>query len=355
MRRRILKAASNSRIRPPHFRCGSYKMKLNHYRWRRDSRNPVLPPDPDSAFDRARCMNPFVVRVADRYRLYYSGGDDRGVQRICLATAHVEAPCRFKRHGVILDVGEPGSFDSRWCVLPCVHRFDNRWHLYYSSHDGTDLGLQSFRGIGLAVSDDGLHFERHASEPVITGNQTAEFPDNKGVAGGGTIIEDALPDGARRYRMYYTLAVGTKHADRRIDQEKHCAVCHSTDGIRWTDHRLIMSPRPEVANEDTAVAAPFVWRDGDVHRMLYCGIGTRWGYYSISEAVSQDGYDWYRGEGDENLSLSPDPTSPWESQMVEYPCVIREGERLRLYYCGNGYGSTGIGTAVEDRVMVRKA
>ena len=37
--------------------------------------------------------------------------------------------------------------------------------------------------------------------------------------------------------------------------------------------------------------------------------------------------------------------------MVEYPSVIREGEgtssRLRLFYCGNGYGQTGIGTAVE--------
>jgi len=25
--------------------------------------------------------------------------------------------------------------------------------------------------------------------------------------------------------------------------------------------------------------------------------------------------------------------------------VIQEGEGLRLFYCGNGYGKTGIGTA----------
>ena len=31
--------------------------------------------------------------------------------------------------------------------------------------------------------------------------------------------------------------------------------------------------------------------------------------------------------------------------MVEYPAVIREGDRWRLFYCGNGYGTTGIGTA----------
>ncbi len=79
--------------------------------------------------------------------------------------------------------------------------------------------------------------------------------------------------------------------------------------------------------------------------MLYCGIGTRWGYYSISQAVSEDGYTWDCGEGDENLTLVPDSDSSWESQMVEYPCLLTEGNQLRLFYCGNGYGATGIGTA----------
>ena len=293
-------------------------------------------------------MSPFVVRIGNEYRLYYSGGNADGIQRICMATAPVETPCHFTRQGVILDVGEAGSFDAQWCVLPCVHRFGSRWFLYYSGHEGTDLGLQSFPGIGLAVSEDGIHFQRHSSEPVITGDRTVEFPNNRGIAGGGSILEDALPNGTVRYRMYYTLAVGKKNADPHVDQEKHCAVCHSTDGIRWTDHRLILSPRRDVPNEDIAVAAPFVWRDRDLFRMLYCGIGTRWGYYSISEAMSEDGYQWHRGTRDENLLLAPDPASAWESQMVEYPSVIREGDRLRVYYCGNGYGTTGIGTAVTE-------
>jgi len=316
------------------------------FKWRRDPGNPILPPDPDSACESTRCMNPFVVTVGDEHRLYYSGGDAEGRQHICLAAASVDAPTRLTRHGAILSPTGGSAFDARWCVLPCVHRFGEKWHMYYSGHEGTDLGLQSFRGIGLAVSDDGFHFERFSSEPLITGDQVPEFPDNRGVAGGGPILEDPLPDGGRRYRMYYTLAVGRKSPDVRIDQEKHCAVCHSEDGIHWTDHRLILSPRRDVPNEDIAAAGPFVWRDGDLWRMLYCGIGTRWGYYSISEAFSADGYVWTRGRGDENLTLTPDADSDWESQMVEYPCAIPEGDHLRLFYCGNDYGATGIGTAV---------
>ena len=321
---------------------------LAGFRWKRDPGNPVLPPATDSAYESTRCMNPYVVRVGNEYQLYYSGGDAEGNQRICMAIAPVEGPHHFTRHGVILGVGEAGCFDARWCVLPCVHRFGTKWHLYYSGHEGTDLGLQSFPGIGLAVSDDGIHFQRYSSDPVISGDQTAEFPDNRGIAGGGTILEKALPNGTVCYRMYYTLVVGKKNADVRIDQEKHCAVCHSTDGVHWTDHRLIMSPRRDVSSEDIAVAAPFVWQDGGRYRMLYCGIGTRWGYYSIAEAVSEDGYQWHRGEGDGNISLAPDPHSSWESEMVEYPCVIKEGSHMGLFYCGNGYGSTGIGTAVAE-------
>jgi predicted GH43/DUF377 family glycosyl hydrolase len=322
-----------------------YLMFAN-FEWVRNPNNPILPPHKESEYDSTRCMNPFVVRVGDEYRLYYSGGDLEGRQRICLAIASVDRPTEFKRHGVVLDLGAPGAFDAKWCVLPCVKQFGDKWFMYYSGHEGSDLGLQSFPGIGLAVSDDGIHFERYRNEPVITGNQTAEFPNNRGVAGGGSILEDVQVDGSVCYRMYYTVAVGTKSDDVHIDQEKHCAVCHSDDGIHWTNHRLIMSPRKEIANEDVAVAAPFVWREGDLYRMLYCGIGTRWGFYSLSEAVSEDGYVWDRGNEGENITLAPQADCAWESQMVEYPCVIQEGKQLRLFYCGNGYGKTGIGTAV---------
>ena len=317
------------------------------FNWQRYAGNPVLPPGLESTYDAKRCMNPFVVRVDQQYRLYYSGGDAAGQQRICLATSPLERPNEFTRHGVILDVGTAGCFDAQWCVLPCVYRFGKKWHMYYSGHEGSNLGLQSFPGIGLATSDDGIHFERYASQPLITGDQLAAYPHNRGIAGGGSIIAGTLADGTAGYRMYYTLTVGIKSSDVKVDQEKHCAVCHSTDGIVWTDHRLILSPRRTVANEDIAVAAPFVWRHGALYRMLYCGIGSRWGYYSISQAVSTDGYRWHCGTTDQNLSLTPAKDSLWEAQMVEYPCVIAEQNQLRLFYCGNGYGATGIGTAVS--------
>ena len=189
--------------------------------WTRSPGNPVLRPLKEGTIDRPRLMNPFCVRVGDQYRLYYTG------------------------------------------------------------NDGSDTGLQAFCGIGLATSEDGLHWERFSAEPVIRGDVYPEFPDNRGIAGGGSILEDRLEDGSVRYRMYYSLVVGTKSEDIFIDQEKHCAVCHSSDGKA-------------------------------------------------------------------QLALGPDSEHPWEQKMVEYPNVLQEGEGLRLFYCGNDFGGTGIGTAVGD-------
>jgi len=315
-------------------------LSLSALCWVRDPHNPIMPPNPDSAYDSTACMNPCVVRVGDELRLYYAGGDREGQRRICLATAPVGEPTRFTQHGVVVDIGAPGSFNGRWCVLPNVIQVNGKWHLYFSGHEGTNHGLQSFPGIGLAISDDGYHFEQYTDEPVVTGDQVAAYPLNRGIAGGSVIRVGA------EYRMYYTLAVGTPNPDVRIDQRKYCAVCHSADGLRWTDHRIVMSPRPEVPSEDIAVATPLVRQEDDGFHMLYSGIGSRWGSYSIAEATSRDGYDWQRSAGGVGVVLAPGEPESWESGMVEYPSLLPEGNGFRLYYCGNGYGATGIGTAI---------
>ena len=63
-----------------------------------------------------------------------------------------------------------------------------------------------------------------------------------------------------------------------------------------------------------------------------------------------DGYEWHRGRGDGNLSLAPaaGQEGSWESQMVEYPSVVRSRDELGLFHCGNGYGAAGIGTATAS-------
>lgn len=317
--------------------------------WQRDERNPVLPPGP-APFDAECCMNPFAVRRGDDYYLFYAGGDSQRQRRICLAIAPVDDPGAWKRLGPVLDLGAEGSFDASWCVLPCLHRIGNRWHLYYTGRNlAYGGGLQSFRGIGLAVSDDLLHWKRLSPEPVLRGGGFAEWPENQGIAGGGRIVEFAQEDGRTLYRMYYTLAIGTPSPDLLVDQAKCAVTADSYDGIDWFNQQVVLRPRLEADYENAATIALNVWKTHNGWRAIYAGIGSRFGAYSICEAASRDGLLWHRGRPDENLALPPHGTG-WESQMTEYPHVIEENGRLRLFYCGNGYGRTGIGTAIAEKL-----
>lgn len=321
------------------------KERFTVHAWQRDANNPILPPR-GGAFDVGCCMNPFVLRRGDEYWLYYAGADKQGHRRICLATAAIDNLRVWKRHGPLLDLGGKDSFDETWCVLPCVHRIGKRWHLYYTGRSNQrGAGLQAFWGIGLAVSDDLRNWKKMNTDPILRGDGFSDWPKNRGIAGGGRILEIPQPDGRTLYRMHYTLPTGSPSKDLRVDQAKQSVIAHSYDGIKWVDRRVVLRPRAEAEYENAATIALNVWRTRNRWRAIYAGIGTRFGAYSICEAVSTDGLVWERGRPGENLALAPSG-SGWESRMTTYPNIIEEKGMLRLFYCGNGYGATGIGTAV---------
>lgn len=249
-------------------------------------------------------MNPFVLRRGDEYWLYYAGGDKAGKRRICLAIANVNDLSKWKRQGPLFDVGGKGSFDETWCVLPCVHRVGDRWHLYYTGRSAkAGVGLQGFYGLGLAVSDDLVNWKKLSADPIMTGDGFAEFPKNVGIAGGGRIIEIPQNSGPPLLRMHYTLPTGTPSKDLKIDQAKHSVIAHSTDGLKWTDKQIVLGPRLDAEYENAATIALNVWKTKTRWRAIYAGIGTKFGAYSICEAVSDDGLVWERGAPGENLAL----------------------------------------------------
>ena len=314
--------------------------------WIRDSANPVLPPLKEQVQESSCCMNPFAVRMEDTYRLYYAGADDDGHRRICLATAPIDQPAVWTRHGVVLDRGEDGDFDFNWTVLPHVVKFPDRWHLYYTGNCGKGTGLAQFPGIGLAFSDDGISFTKYDQNPIIAPSHVEGDPDARGMAG-GSVIHVRLPGDLTEWRFYYT-GCPTLGEDVFLDQQKVVCYAVSQDGIQWEKRGAVLFRNSKRDYVNIAAAGPVVLQEADgSYRMFYSAIGTRWGYYSICYAESEDGIHWSSGNGyGDDLTLGPTGKS-WEWQMVAYPSVIQEENRLRLFYCGNGYGETGIGTAVS--------
>ncbi|MFN8705951.1 MAG: hypothetical protein ACK526_14055 [Planctomyces sp.] len=329
-------------------------------------------------FDRRGAQAPYVVLHDGLWWMFYAGIGDDGVQRICLATARPEKPKEWNRIGPILPSGAAGSFDERSATYPRIHRFGDRWHLYYSGRSRR-RGPQHFSeyyGIGLARSFDLKHWEKYSDKPVLDGTGIAEYPENQALVGLGNILDpDIISDGtattSAKFRMYYTLLPGKEDPDWKkngtwhVIEHKLIASAESVDGIQWTDRRVVMERRRDIAEENIAVVGMNVWKTPNHFHAIYTGLGTGSGSYVLAEAVSHDGLNWDRGTGN-NISMTPPsaddsgtrPDQPqnvpsntmphpsfWEREMIGYPSILHEGELLRMFYNGSSGGSTGIGMA----------
>lgn len=291
-------------------------------------------------------MNPCVITRGDEYWLFYAGGCAESKRRICIATTKIGGDLTsWEKRGPVLTPGPPGppgSFDARWTVLPHVIEVSpNKWHLYYTGNCGVGKGLSSFPGIGVAFSDDLIHWEKYEANPILKPSGGSE-PDAIGIAGGSVLrVGD-------EWWFYYT-GCPTLGDTIFLDQQKICCLATSTDGIAWTKRGAVMHRIDDRDYENVACAGPVVHQQSDgSFRMWYSAIGTRWGYYSICYAESDDGLTWHRGDNyGDNLVLEPACNDDWDGEMVEYPSVVEEGDHLRLFYSGNRYGSTGCGTAVS--------
>jgi len=89
-----------------------------------------------------------------------------------------------------------------------------------------------------------------------------------------------------------------------------------------------------------AIARPCVIRDADRYRMWFCARGDA---YRLGYAESDDGRTWRRM--DSEGGLNPSDADGWDSEMIAYPWVFDQGGRRWMLYNGNDYGRSGIGLA----------
>ena len=312
----------------------------------------------DGVFAQTISMNPWAITEGDTIYLFYAGDDASGRRQIRLATAPVSDPTNFSFQGIVISNGEDGSFDYAWCVLPHVVKIkDGLYAMVYSGNCGHGHGLSQFPGMGIAWSEDLRNWKKYENNPVLPPLDEKNGEPQIGIAGGGLLKED-LPDGGWRLHLYYTGMPTLSYDNVFLDQQKATYHASSVDGIHWERHGCVRARTTAHDYENIASTGGPVIRDSDgLYRNWYSGIGTRWGVYSIPYAESEDGVHWNRGvRYGENLSLAPESRdvdelffrqNRWQDQSVSYPSVIRVGDTLRLYYCGNEYGVGGIGTAVS--------
>lgn len=326
----------------------------------------------DGTFGASITMNPCAIVENDTIYLFYSadstdpGNDyEEGSRRreIHLATAPLNDPENFTHYGAVLkNDTTPGSFDFAWCVLPHVVKIrEGLYYMMYSGNCGHGSGLNAFPGLGAAWSEDLYHWKKYEHNPVLPPEGEPETPI-VGIAGGGLYKEDT--ENGYLLHLFYT-GCPTLGDNVFTDQQKFCCYATSSDGIHWERHGAVHRRSTMRDYENIASTGGPAFRDPDgMWRHWYSAIGSRWGVYSIAYAESTDGITWARGTRyGENLALAPKVRdvgelhflpwkTRWQDQSVSYPCIIRVGDTMRMYYCGNDYGMGGIGTAVSAPMRI---
>ena len=269
---------------------------------------------------------PFATTSDDGdLRLLFSSRDGEGRSHVGYATVDLEQRAVIGYSAEpLLSPGELGAFDDHGAMGSClVHHAGNEYLFYIGWSLGVTVPFYTNVGCAIRADGDGS-FARVSRAPVLARTAT----DPYFTTAPWVLIENGT------WRMWYASGTGWEPIHRY-------RICYaeSDDGITWTRDGVVCIDYADAG--EFALTRPCVVKDGELYRMWYSRRGRS---YRIGYAESDDGITWTRKDDEAGIDVS---SRGWDSEMIEYPCVVDAGERF-LFYNGNGYGETGIGWAVID-------
>ena len=270
---------------------------------------------------------PVPERVNDReWDVYLSLRDSSGRARIGRTRLTFEPAPRFGpvEPDPIIDLGERGTFDDSGVVCSCLVADGDRRLFFYTGWS-RGVTVPFYLGAGLAISERGGPFRRASRAPLLERADPEPFL---------TASPAVLREGDR-WRMWYVS--GTGWVEGQPEPCYNIRYTESADGIAW--QRPGDLALDYASADEHAFGRPWVVKDGAVYRMWFSHRGDK---YRIGYAESSDGRRWTRADAAGGLA----PGEGWESDMVEYPCIIDHQGRRYMLYNGNDYGKTGVGLAM---------
>ena len=200
-----------------------------------------------------------------------------------------------------------------------------KYRMYYSSSfkDNDDFA------IGLALSDEGISWEKYSSKPVFEERNDWEVGDASGVAEPSVIYdkEDSL------YKMWYN---GLGEKDGKLAFRIGYAT--SRDGIEWNrNSEPVLDIGKEGEWDDVLVSHQNVVKANNGYHMFYFGVedwceGCTMQKGALGHAYSVDGISWQKNPN--NPILEP-RDGKWDAWTIGGPSAIVSDNEIWLYYFGN--------------------
>ncbi len=149
---------------------------------------PILEPDPGS-WDEHGIVSPSVVKVADEYYMYYASflsEANNPHMAIGMATSAdgiswtkyndpETADPLYQISDPVLEEGPEGSWDFYKVDVPrVVYTPEDGWIMFYRTDKGSNnWNIRS--AYGVAISDDGINWQRRQDTPVLAADMSAYF------------------------------------------------------------------------------------------------------------------------------------------------------------------------------------
>lgn len=292
----------------------------------------VLTPDPLVPWMETHAMLPVPLWSGGQLHLYVTGRNRDGCGQVgrCRVELSGSTPVvTVETPTPLVAVGPRGAFDDRGASASAAVEHEGRIFLYYT---GWSLGVTVpfYVFLGLAISDDGgREFRKVSRAPIL--ERTDDDPFMTGHP--AVLLDNGL------WRMWYVSCSGWRVVDGAPRHDYHIRYAESSDGVHWRREGRVCIDYS--SPDEYAIARPWVVRDGNRYRMWYSHRGLA---YRIGYAESTDGLTWDRQDDRAGIDVSAEG---WDSEMVEYPCVISAHGREWMFYNGNGFGRTGIGCATR--------
>ncbi len=176
-------------------------------RWRKHG--PVLAPEASSWEGDYIAANGSALVVGEEFFYWYQAGSP---PRIGLARSH-EGKIWRKHPQPVLGLGPRGAWDERGVADPYVVRIGGRFYMYYLGEDRARR-----QRLGIAISDDGVHWWKHPRNPVLELGPAGSFDENG-------LGEPAVWSSHGWYWMLYT--------GRDRLEYRRLGLARSRDGVSW--------------------------------------------------------------------------------------------------------------------------
>jgi predicted GH43/DUF377 family glycosyl hydrolase len=291
----------------------------------------IFQPKGRNGWDLHSALTPTPFELNDRIRVYAGFRDENGVSRIGYADLNKEDPTEVigVSQKPVLDIGLPGTFDDNGVILGDVIRDNNLIKMYY-------VGFQLVSKVkflaytGLAVSEDGESFQRHANVPVLDRKENALYFN---------AVHTAL-----KTESGYKFWLGAGSEWQLINETPYPSYnvkyIESNDGVTFNEPSIECLRFS--SSEEYRIGRPKVYYLDSIYHMIFTW-GDKQGNYRMGYAISKDGKKWDRK--DEKINFHPSKNG-WDNKWVSYGALFYVNGKTYMVYNGNEMGKDGFGLAV---------